>query len=425
MVPLWLDQLEAKFPPLRPHLLHPYRAPEQVRDARDYDTRSDVYSFALVLLQMLTGTVPFLGGMEPAEVLEEWPEGLGPLMRRCLARDRTERCKDGVELYDLLRRVTGLAPLTETSLTGLPAESAEPEAEVEAEPSPEEEDLEDEDTAQIQVEEARALVRDGRLAEALDVLESLPPGTPGRRALLDEIAQRHDESNVLAAEAVRLAGMGHTDAAAEALSNAEELSQQSENVRTVRTDLAGADEQMPLTTADAVMQRLKETLDREDFEGARPLLENLIRNPEARAEIADLVSAFKKGRVRAAIRENIRQARRSYLQGDHRKSAHHWREVSRWLPPGPHREALRAIAKAAGEGTLQLDAEELATAVVEEQPPAAPTDQASLPSMEVQQKLDALRREAAIPDRRRLLVLLFVLALAVGIGLALVLAIWL
>ena len=39
----------------------PYMAPEQFRDAKAADVRADIYSFGVVLFQMLTTELPFKG----------------------------------------------------------------------------------------------------------------------------------------------------------------------------------------------------------------------------------------------------------------------------------------------------------------------------------------------------------------------------
>jgi len=110
-----------------------YMSPEQARGRR-VDKRTDVWSFGVVLLEMLTGSSPFHGEtatdtmgavLHKAFTIDGLPEGtpgmVRHVLRRCLERDKARRLQSigdiRVELQDALERLEagesdeiGLAP---------------------------------------------------------------------------------------------------------------------------------------------------------------------------------------------------------------------------------------------------------------------------------------------------------------------------
>ena len=104
----------------------PYMAPEQIRDARDAEVRSDVYSLGATLYHTLTGRPPFQAA-SPAETLRQVLESdpvpprqlnaavdldLDTIAMKCLEKEAARRYKSADELADDLQRFLDGRPIT-------------------------------------------------------------------------------------------------------------------------------------------------------------------------------------------------------------------------------------------------------------------------------------------------------------------------
>jgi eukaryotic-like serine/threonine-protein kinase len=125
-----------------------YMSPEQASQASDIDTRSDIYSFGVIIYEMLTGHVPFSGDSPtgimmkhiqepPPSILEErpdLPEEVWRVVARALAKRPEERFQTAGELSLALLETaaaeassaTAAAVILDTDRIGSPTSPNEP-----------------------------------------------------------------------------------------------------------------------------------------------------------------------------------------------------------------------------------------------------------------------------------------------------------
>ena len=93
-----------------------YMSPEQIKSPFNVDRRSDIWALGVTLFQMISGEFPFVGTTlselvrcilrEPPQSLfdfvQDLPEGLEPVIRRCLAKKPEDRYCNVVEFSEVL-----------------------------------------------------------------------------------------------------------------------------------------------------------------------------------------------------------------------------------------------------------------------------------------------------------------------------------
>ncbi len=111
-----------------------YIAPEQARNPRDADTRSDIYSLGCTIFYMLTGRPPFPGGTplqkllshqgdRPPELVTlrpDTPPALAAIVGRMLAKSPEARYQSPVDLTSALSRVATQLGIGQPTLSTLP-----------------------------------------------------------------------------------------------------------------------------------------------------------------------------------------------------------------------------------------------------------------------------------------------------------------
>lgn len=85
-----------------------YMSPEQIRNSRDVDARSDIYSCGIMLYEILTGQVP-TGIPKPAsELVKELPPELDKIVEKCIQPDPKDRFQSVTELKKALEPLKSL-----------------------------------------------------------------------------------------------------------------------------------------------------------------------------------------------------------------------------------------------------------------------------------------------------------------------------
>jgi serine/threonine-protein kinase len=109
-----------------------YMSPEQCSQASEIDARSDIYSFGIILFEMLVGHVPFTGESPtaimmkhiqdaPPSILEErkdLPAAVGRVVARALAKRPEDRFQTVSELSESLAQTAEDLPLVAATNTG-------------------------------------------------------------------------------------------------------------------------------------------------------------------------------------------------------------------------------------------------------------------------------------------------------------------
>lgn len=97
----------------------PYMAPEQILEKIQGNESSDLYSFGVVVYEMLTGRLPYQGRdtrliiqiangdiLPPSVANPELPKGIEPVLLKVLSREPLERFSNGTEFVKELERVS-------------------------------------------------------------------------------------------------------------------------------------------------------------------------------------------------------------------------------------------------------------------------------------------------------------------------------
>jgi serine/threonine protein kinase len=116
-----------------------YMSPEQARDARNVDVRSDIWSMGIIMYELATGVCPFDGptpqdtlakirasvSATPAGKLREMPAVLDAAIARCMRRNPDERYPNVLELA---QAIAPIRPGSDAAVARIAAVMARPKA---------------------------------------------------------------------------------------------------------------------------------------------------------------------------------------------------------------------------------------------------------------------------------------------------------
>ncbi len=108
-----------------------YMSPEQIRGEKEIDGRSDIYSFGIMMYEILTGTVPFVGTdtsvwqmhlkeepPKPTTLRGDIPEKLEKIVLKCLRKETDARYKSAGEVAKAIRDTVHPTPISVIFETG-------------------------------------------------------------------------------------------------------------------------------------------------------------------------------------------------------------------------------------------------------------------------------------------------------------------
>ena len=87
-----------------------YMAPEQRKDAKHVDHRADLYSFGVMLYELLTGELPIGRFPAPSKVVPGLSSDWDQLVERCLELEPAKRPHSALELAHALEKLGGMSP---------------------------------------------------------------------------------------------------------------------------------------------------------------------------------------------------------------------------------------------------------------------------------------------------------------------------
>ena len=83
-----------------------YMSPEQRTDAHRVTSSTDIYSFGVILYEMLTGKLPIGHFKEPSMLRQDIPLGFDTIVKRCMAESPSDRYSNAMQVRDELQSLT-------------------------------------------------------------------------------------------------------------------------------------------------------------------------------------------------------------------------------------------------------------------------------------------------------------------------------